>query len=135
MMEHCGMFGLCMVNHSLLSNFTHAFRVDARDNSILEEEEEQEDVVEENGLEGGSVEPHLMPFAGQKKKVILRTSQGGSLGLSIRGGKEYDLGVYVSRYSVALQPFVRFLHAHFFVAVSCRPEEMNDSNCIVIDLK
>lgn len=56
-------------------------------------------MVVENGLDGHSKESHLMPFADQKKRVILHTSQGGSLGLSIRGGKEYDLGVYVSRYS------------------------------------
>lgn len=88
-------------DHVLLPN-SACFRVDARDNSILEEEKEQADGVVENGLESGSRESHLLPFADQKKKVVLRTSQGASLGLSIRGGKEYDLGVYVSRYSVAL---------------------------------
>ena len=84
------------------------FRVDARNNSILEEKEEEEgvDVILQNGLGGGGKESHLMPYASQKKKVILHTSQGGSLGLSIRGGKEYDLGVYVSRYSPPLQSLI-----------------------------
>ena len=54
-------------------------------------------MIVQNGLGGGGEESHLMPYAGLKKKVILHTTQGGSLGLSIRGGKEYDLGVYVSR--------------------------------------
>lgn len=95
------------------------FRVDTRNNSILEEkeEEEREDVDVQNGLGGGGKESPLMPYAGQKKKVILHTSQGGNLGLSIRGGKEYDLGVYISRYVPPLQSFVTFA-AHSLVAVS-----------------
>ena len=101
---HSGMFCLARLTCPLPTLQLHSIRVNARDNSILEveEEEEQKDVVVENGLEVYNRESHLMPFADQKKRVILHTSQGGSLGLSIRGGKEYDLGVYVSRYSATL---------------------------------
>ena len=105
------------------------FRVDAKDNSVLEEEEEQADGVVKNGLESGSREPQLPPFADQKKKVVLHTSQGRSLGLSIRGGREYDLGVYVSRYSLALHPLFFTTLLTEFVAISLnqvKSKTMND---------
>ena len=32
-----------------------------------------------------------------ERKVLLRISEGGNLGVSIRGGREYGLGIYLSR--------------------------------------
>ena len=61
-------------------------------NNIVEENDDPSDDS------GDSQEPpQLLSFADQHK-IVLRSTPGKSLGFSIRGGKEFDLGVYVSRY-------------------------------------
>ncbi len=41
------------------------------------------------------------PFSStaDKKKVVIKKKPGRSVGLRIRGGKEYKLGIYVVRYN------------------------------------
>ena len=76
---------------SVYLHFAMHGRVDPKDNQIVSEEPEQVNVDGD-----GDTVPELISFSDQKK-VILQASAGRNLGFSIRGGQEYDLGIYVSQ--------------------------------------
>ena len=51
---------------------------------------------EGTGESGGKEAPPREPVVGAVKMVFLQRSKGESLGFSIRGGREHDLGIFIS---------------------------------------